>query len=202
MRFQRRGYGLVEVLIAMTLGALLLALLHRFLVPILLGSSKNSVQVHLSQQANILATRLERDLKATDGSGLSYVKNEQLTALGICRRNGLGPNGNRLYEQRLKVYFWKPALNQVRSFELDSTALPAAVVGDVTQAIHLDPDDLVALVNANQGSKLLAAPVLEFRPLSTWPPEPLNKIEVYMEQATGGTGQKAVYKLVKEVGFR
>lgn len=196
------GYGLVEVLIAMTLGSLLLLMLHRFLVPILLSSSKNSIQVHLSQQANILGNRLERDLKAADGSGLSYVENETLTALAICRRDGLGPNGSRLYERRIVVYFWRAQEKEARFLQFESNELPPEFVTDVTQAIHMESEELAALLASAGKGKLLAASVVEFRPIQSWPPEPPIEVMVRLEQATGGSGRKATYTLRKRVAFR
>lgn len=186
----------------MALGSLLLLLLHRFFVTILHASSQNSVQVHLSRQANLLATRLERDLKATDGSGLSYLHTSEVTALAICRRDGLSPSGDRLYEQLLRVYFWKPASKQVRYFELEATELPSALVGDVTQAIHLPPEEISPFVSGEPASKLLAASVSEFVPLQDWPPKPLTRLVVRLEQATGGTGRQVTYDLVREIAFR
>ena len=193
MRERRNGYGLMEVLIAVALAVLLLLMLHRFLVAILQGSSQNSVQVHLSRQANLLANRLEQDLKATDGSGLSYVRNSSLTAIAICKRDGLGPDGTRLYEQALRIYFWTPQSKQV---------LPAGLVGDVTRAVHLDAEDLAVIVGELPSSKLVAASVVDFEPIQEWPPQAVTKIEVRLEQATGGVGRKADYELTREVGFR
>ncbi len=192
----------MEVLIAVALAVLLLLMLHRFLVAILQGSSQNSVQVHLSRQANLLATRLEQDLKATDGSGLSYVKNSSLTAIAICKRDGLGPDGTRLYEQALRIYFWTPQSKQVRVFDLGSEDLPAGLVGDVTRAVHLDAEDLAVIVGELPSSKLVAASVVDFEPIQEWPPQAVTKIEVRLEQATGGVGRKADYELIREVGFR
>lgn len=202
MSRQRGGYGLIEVLIALALASLLTLLLHRFLVAILHASSKNAVQVHLSRQANNLATRLERDLKATDGSGLSYLRDPAVTAIAICRGNGLEPNGLRLYEQKLRVYFWKPESKQVRYLELEAADLPGTVVADVTQAIHLEPDELLVLLSGEPASKLVAASVIEFLPLQDWPPQPLTKLLVRLEQNTAGAGQRATYELVREIAFR
>ena len=202
MSVRRNGYGLMEVLIAVALAVLLLLMLHRFLVAILQGSSQNSVEVHLSRQAHLLATRMERDLKETDGSGLSFVKNSTLTAIAICKRDGLGPDGTRLYEQALRIYFWTPQTKQVRLFDLGTEDLPAGLVGDVTRAVHLHGEDLAAIVGEVPSSKLVAASVVEFEPIQEWPPQAVTKLTVRLEQATGGVGRKADYELTREVGFR
>ena len=201
MKRRPLGYGLVELLVAIALGSLLLLMLHRFLTPILLGSSKNSLQVHLSQQGNLLVTRLERDLKSSHGSALSYSQDERIVALAVCKRAGLGPEGNKLYEQSVNVYIWSAESRQVRLLKRDVSDFPG-MVSSVTRPIQLEPDQLRSLVSLMEHGKLLASSVTTFAPLEKWPSEPVNTMVVQLEQAAGGGAQAATYRIEKNVAFR
>lgn len=99
-----RGYTLLEVLVAMVLGLLVLALglaLYQFSVK---EWSRLSTRIELQQMAATVLNRLAADARDSTPGGVSELP--EGTALGLVRLEDVGSDGVQIWEERLIVYSW------------------------------------------------------------------------------------------------
>lgn len=195
-----RGLTLVEVLVALTLGILLLALLNQLLVPVLRTNSRLSVRVHLRQQATTTLNHLSRDLRSTSGGGLSYQPGPPLF-LSVSPVSGLSSEGHPLHQSHLVLYRWSGEGGEVRRWQYDGTNPSTGLIFQPDRATLLSGVQIATLVSTEPFGRFLAGGVTEFKAFESWPPGPLNRATITLERKVGPNKVERL-RVVEGVGFR
>lgn len=103
MKTIRRGFTLVEVMVAAALGVLVLGLAAGYLVPALRASDRGSSEVEMEQQAVLALSQIERDAGRTTPEGLS-LRAEAPVCLAVNPRDEVEPDGTVVWSDSYIIY--------------------------------------------------------------------------------------------------
>ncbi len=112
----RRGFSLLEALLACTLLSLLLTLLIQVLVPMARGSVRGTQQAGLQQITVLAAGQVERDLAATPPAGLALFPAPSPggpSAASLHRLLDVAADGSPVFATDLVLLWWDPDRRQL-----------------------------------------------------------------------------------------
>lgn len=173
---------------ASSLGLILLALLHRFLVPVIQVSSRVSTQTHLYDQAVHALTVLTEDIRESTLGGVSYrpPSGDTPAVAALCRRDGLTSEGYPRYERRAMIYFVDQENAELRKRTWPPKPPDFDKDLDASLPLRFDPEDLDAFDGYPRSGKLMATGVKEFLPFVDWPPSQVVTCRLVLEKKVPG----------------
>ncbi len=145
----RRGFSLLEIMMAASLLLLLLALVVQIIVPMGKGSVRGAQQVELQQLAAMTVQRLARELETAGPGGISYLPGDPVI-LALHRLVDVGGDGSQIYSDQVDLYWWSPRDRVLRH----------RAQGPVSRSrVSLPPDPAALLSGPN--ARVIAAQVSE-----------------------------------------
>lgn len=162
---ERRGFTLIEVMVAGVLGLLLLFVTVQLLLPAMRLSARGTTLVELDQRASLLEQRLERALKSTGYRGVHIAEAGPDRYLSVHPILGAVADSKPQLASTLTVFSWKQ--NQLRESEISLPVVPQTLTGlpaaELIAALADSPTrNLVDGVTAFEVS-LQKGPVVELR---------------------------------------
>lgn len=100
----RRGFTLIELVVASALAALVLGLGAAFLVPALRASSRSAARVELEQRAVLALSRLVKDIEHTSPAGMSLRSNDPV-CVAVNPLEEVRPNGDLIWSESYVIYY-------------------------------------------------------------------------------------------------
>lgn len=200
-----RGLTLVEVLIASSMAVLLVWLLYQLLVPVAQAGSRTSVRVHMAQQATLAMDTIGRLLQSSGGSGISYLPASTSggpVVLAISPRAGLAATGRQIYSNEIEVVVWQPADGRLSIRTWPPGPPNLGLTPDSSSPTILTATQLGSFVPIADQAKLLASNVVEFQPLSSFPPSPVSIMNIVLEKDVPGRTTPERFELNRSVYFR
>ena len=111
IRGHRKGFTLVEMLVAFTLTVLLFGLLFQFLVPALKISSRTTVRAETQQQATLALRTMTSEIEETSLLGVSF--SEDSSVLAVHPVEKVTQNNQRTYADHVVVYLYDQENGQI-----------------------------------------------------------------------------------------
>jgi len=99
---RNKGFTMLEVMVAATLGLILMGLVFSFLMPTMKASVRGATRVELQQMAVMSLHRMAGDIQNTAAAGLSLSSNPP--AVGVVRIKGVTSDGRQQWEDKMIVY--------------------------------------------------------------------------------------------------
>lgn len=110
----RRGFSLIEILIACVLLILILGLILEVVVPMGRGTVRGSQQIELQQIGSTVLNRICEDLETAATAGITRYPatgipaGNQTLLLSIQPLTGVDSAGQQTWSESLILYWWKP----------------------------------------------------------------------------------------------
>lgn len=142
---RRRGFTLGEILVAIGIGFLLVALSFRFMQQTWRFVMRGTAQAELQQMATLALYRLEKAIEDADQSGISWSRTPTHAGLGVHGVAEISPQRKKLYKDKASLYLWSPV-----SRRLHLRLVPAS---DVYVARQFSPAQIQQLFDIPDGSE-------------------------------------------------
>jgi type II secretory pathway pseudopilin PulG len=194
-----RAFTLLEVLVAGTLGLLLLGLLTSLLVPGLRSTTRGTVQAELAQQGMVVTSCLAADLQSTAVSGVATDAAAGYARLSAHPVVGLLGSGNLEWARRLVVYSWGGPNTTLLRQEWSAPGPPALAV---TSSAPFRPTrgQLASLASSGRPGRTLATGVERFQLTLAGS---AARLTLALVRPAGGPGQPAQrLELTRTVSLR
>lgn len=188
-----RGLSLVELLVAMTLGALALGIIVYLVMAALKVSFRGTARVELQQSAATVARTLSADLARTPIFGVTVLEQPSRTTLSVHPLSDVGTDGAQRWSSQLLLYHWEEG--RVVRLEVPS--------GSTDRARRPNPADVTAwLGDSSLPRRTLAREVEVFALRSAAPgpvlEQPLTLVLELSRPAAGAQGAER-YQLEQDL---
>ncbi|MHB2017607.1 MAG: PilW family protein [Candidatus Xenobia bacterium] len=102
----RRGFTLVEVLVASTLALLVMGMAFMLLVPAMHAFARGSAQSQTQSDLLIALSRLDADLESGSPEGIAFVSSGTQSVLAIQPMDRPAPDGTPQWQAQMIVFTW------------------------------------------------------------------------------------------------
>jgi prepilin-type N-terminal cleavage/methylation domain-containing protein len=212
----RRGFTIVEVLVAASIALLVLGVAFALLRPALQRFSQGRTRAELQRQAETTLDRLEIDLRLALAATASVGTGTDPTILGLVRAQDITPQGAQVWEKGVETYIYDPVQQQLRRSEWTPDAPPSlpvttnSLLGAVAPVCLLDAE-LRQLAPPRGASVLMCQNLVTFDVQVGTPPGPPSPsvhmaspvlLHLVLQASSSASSTPEQYEVKRSVWFR
>lgn len=198
--FRSKGLTLLEILVVVILFLLAGTLLFQVFSPSIQALTRGANRMELHQSAWLVMDRLSADLGQAAPGGWSFLSDSDQAILSVHKLDGLTAQGDRAWEDILRITKWRAAERTIQYFEWPPGPPDLGVDIPLDSPLALTPDQLAQFSTASPPRQRLLVDDVELLEIAQVAPpatQPL-RVRLVLKRQEAGPRESQQFELERE----